>query len=252
MAPPALAAAPAAAGGTAGASAARSTASAHAAGASDTAALHALGVLLERQLGDFQLTESEFRAVAQGFADGYRHPAEAKSASAYVPQLKALESSRMLAASQREERAGQRFLDRVASLPRAHKTASGMVYLPIVEGAGASPKNGDMVTVQYTGRLIDGSVFDSSAQHGGSATFALGRIIPCWTEGLQLMKVGGRARLVCPASLAYGERGAGGVIKPGATLDFEVRLLAVRAGPPLPTLPAPPRVPGGGAAAIPH
>lgn len=205
------------------------------AAAPSAATLHALGVLIEKQqLADFDLSASEFRAVAQGFADGYRNPDAVKDAVKYVPQLRSLVTARVQEASQREQRAGERFLDHVANLPHARKTASGMVYVPIVQGSGAAPRNGDTVTVQYTGRFIDGTVFDSSAQHGGTATFKIGQIIPCWTEGLQLMKVGGKARLVCPASLAYGQRGAGGVIKPGSTLDFDVQLLAVRAGPPVP------------------
>lgn len=107
-----------------------------------------------------------------------------------------------------------------------------MVFVPIAQGSGATPAIGDQVTVQYTGKLTNGTVFDSSAQHGGTATFTLGRVIPCWNQGLQLMKVGGKARLVCPATLAYGSRGAGGVIPPGATLDFEVQLLGVHPSPP--------------------
>jgi FKBP-type peptidyl-prolyl cis-trans isomerase len=156
----------------------------------------------------------------------------ATEARTHVTQLQALEGTRAQQAAQREDRAGQRYLARIAAMPRAHRTASGLVYVPIAQGAGAAPTATDQVTVQYTGKLIDGSVFDSSAAHGGSASFTLGRVIPCWTEGLQLMKVGGSARLICPAALAYGDHGAGGVIKPGATLDFEVKLMAVHPAPP--------------------
>jgi FKBP-type peptidyl-prolyl cis-trans isomerase FkpA len=209
------------------------------AAAPTAAELHALGVLLSRQLGSFELSESEFRSVAQGFADGFQHPDTVTPARAYVSQLQALEQARAAVAEQREEHAGVRYVSRAAALPHARKTASGMVYLPLAQGSGATPKLGDQVTVQYTGKLTDGSVFDSSAEHGGTATFTLGRVIPCWNEGLQLMKVGGRARLVCPSGLAYSTHGAGGVIPPGATLDFDVQLLAVKAGPPPTAQPTP-------------
>jgi FKBP-type peptidyl-prolyl cis-trans isomerase FkpA len=106
--------------------------------------------------------------------------------------------------------------------------------------------------VNYEGRLIDGTVFDSSAQHGGQpATFAVGGIIPCWTEALQLMKVGGKSRIVCPAALAYGDRGAPPKIKPGSTLEFDIELISIE--PPLaaPTLPALPGAPGAPASTPP-
>ncbi|MGH8142285.1 MAG: FKBP-type peptidyl-prolyl cis-trans isomerase [Steroidobacteraceae bacterium] len=213
---------------------------AHSGAATQNATLHALGELLSQQVDDFQLTDSEFRAVLAGFADGYRHPAAVKQARSFVPQLQALERSRVTLVAQREEQAGRAYLNKAAASPGAHKTASGLVYVPITQGTGASPKVGDQVKVQYTGKLTDGSVFDSSRQHGGPATFTVGRVIPCWSEGLQLMKTGGKARLVCPASLAYGDRGVEDVIKPGATLDFDVELVDVQhpaARPPAAGLP---------------
>lgn len=233
--------------------AAHTAAPAAAAAAPSTAELHALGMLMSRQLGSFQLSESEFRSVAQGLADGFHHPSEIAQAQSFIPQLQAFEQGRAQIADQREERAGERYLNKVAALPHAHRESSGMVFLPIAQGTGATPALGDDVTVQYTGKLTDGSVFDSSAQHGGTATFTLGRVIPCWNQGLQLMKVGGKARLVCPASLAYGARGAGGVIPPGATLDFEVQLMGVKQGTPAGARPpfgaAPP---GAARPAAPH
>jgi FKBP-type peptidyl-prolyl cis-trans isomerase FkpA len=208
-------------------------AAAGAAADSETAQLHALGVLLSRQLGSFQLSDRELRAVLAGISDGIHHPETVKAAQAFVPQLQALERTRGQAQALQEEKAGAAFLTKAAALPHAQTTATGLVFVPLQVGSGPSPKIGDQVHVQYTGRLTDGTVFDSSAQHGGAVDFPLGRVIPCWDEGLQLMKVGGSARIVCPAKLAYGDRGAGDVIKPGATLDFEVHLLAIHpAAPP--------------------
>jgi FKBP-type peptidyl-prolyl cis-trans isomerase FkpA len=106
---------------------------------------------------------------------------------------------------------------------------SGLVFRSLKDGSGASPKASDVVRVHYRGTLPDGKEFDSSHARGEPAEFPLGRVIPCWTEGLQRMKVGGKAKLTCPPTIAYGTRGAGGVIGPNATLHFEVELLEVRA-----------------------
>ena len=107
-------------------------------------------------------------------------------------------------------------------------TASGLVYQSLREGSGASPAASDRVKVHYRGTLMDGREFDSSYARREPAEFPLDRVIPCWTEAVQRMKVGGKARLRCPPSIAYGERGAGqGVIPPNATLVFEVELLEI-------------------------
>jgi FKBP-type peptidyl-prolyl cis-trans isomerase FkpA len=106
-------------------------------------------------------------------------------------------------------------------------TASGLVYRSLTEGKGASPAPTDTVKVHYRGTLADGKEFDSSYKRGEPASFPLNRVIPCWTEGVQRMKVGGKARLTCPAKIAYGDSGAGGVIPPNATLTFEVELLDI-------------------------
>jgi FKBP-type peptidyl-prolyl cis-trans isomerase FkpA len=106
-------------------------------------------------------------------------------------------------------------------------TASGLVITHLVEGSGPSPGPRDTVRVHYHGTFEDGSVFDSSVERGQPARFPLDRVIPCWTEGLQLMKVGGKARLVCPPEIAYGAAGAPPRIPPNATLVFEVELLDV-------------------------
>jgi FKBP-type peptidyl-prolyl cis-trans isomerase FkpA len=107
-------------------------------------------------------------------------------------------------------------------------TASGLVYESLKEGAGASPAATDTVRVHYRGLLPDGKEFDSSYRRGQPAEFPLNRVIKCWTEGVQMMKPGGKARLTCPPAIAYGEQGAGGVIPPNATLLFEVELLDIK------------------------
>jgi FKBP-type peptidyl-prolyl cis-trans isomerase FkpA len=107
-------------------------------------------------------------------------------------------------------------------------TPSGLVYLSLRDGKGMSPLATDTVRVNYRGTFLDGREFDSSYKRGVPASFPLNRVIPCWTEGVQLMKVGGKAKLTCPSAIAYGERGAGnGEIPPNSILRFEVELLGI-------------------------
>jgi FKBP-type peptidyl-prolyl cis-trans isomerase FkpA len=207
---------------------------------------YALGVLLSQNLGTFNLSEQEFRQVLKGFTDGFRHHAKLEDAQKLVPALQNVERERGQVLMQRQKAAGAALLAKVAMLHGAHKTASGLVFVNTVPGTGPAPKATDQVKVQYTGKLIDGTTFDSSLSRGEPATFPLAGIIPCWREALQLMKVGGKARVVCPSDLAYGDRGRPPVIPPGATLDFQVELLAVMpapAGPPRPILPGPAGLP---------
>lgn len=119
-------------------------------------------------------------------------------------------------------------IDKAAAEKGAVKTDSGMVYRALKEGTGLQPKDTDTVRVHYKGTLPDGTEFDSSYRRGEPTEFPLNRVIKCWTEGVQKMKVGGMAKLTCPPALAYGERGAGRAVPPNATLLFEVELLAIR------------------------
>ena len=119
------------------------------------------------------------------------------------------------------------FYEKAASEPGAVKAPSGLIYRELTSGSGPSPKATDVVTVNYRGTLIDGTEFDSSYKRNMPAQFPLNMVIPCWTEGVQRMRIGGKARLVCPASIAYGERGAPPDIPPGATLVFEIELLGI-------------------------
>ena len=115
-----------------------------------------------------------------------------------------------------------------AKEPGAVVTASGLVYRSLKDGSGASPSATDKVKVHYRGTFPDGKEFDSSYGRNEPAEFPLNRVIKCWTEGVQMMKVGGKAKFVCPSDIAYGAQGApGGGIPPGATLIFEVELLGI-------------------------
>jgi FKBP-type peptidyl-prolyl cis-trans isomerase FkpA/FKBP-type peptidyl-prolyl cis-trans isomerase FklB len=193
----------------------------------DDKTLYALGSALGRNISSFDLTEAELEKVKVGFADAALHKEPKLDASTYFPKIQELQNSRLAASGEKEKKAGEEFLAKAASEQGAQKTASGLVYAVIKEGTGPAPKPTDTVKVHYHGTLTDGKVFDSSVQRNEPATFPLNGVIPCWTEGVQLMKVGGKNRLVCPASIAYGDRGAPPDIKPGSTLVFEVELLGI-------------------------
>jgi FKBP-type peptidyl-prolyl cis-trans isomerase FkpA len=126
-----------------------------------------------------------------------------------------------------ESSSPQAFLDKAAAEPGAVKTSSGLIYKELSPGNGASPKATDTVKVHYRGTLTDGTEFDSSYKRNEPAELGLNQVIPCWTEGVQRMKVGGKSRLVCPSSIAYGDSGRPPVIPGGATLVFEIELLSV-------------------------
>lgn len=123
--------------------------------------------------------------------------------------------------------AGEKFLKENGARAEVKTTASGLQYEVLEEGSGKQPTTSDQVTVHYTGKLIDGTVFDSSVERGAPATFGVTQVIPGWVEALQLMKEGAKWRLYIPSALAYGPNGAGGVIGPNATLIFDVELIKV-------------------------
>ena len=188
--------------------------------------LYALGAAVARNLAEFHLSETELKTVQAGVADQVLGKTQLEP-SDYFAQIRALQGARVAATAAVEKKAGDEFLTKAAAEKGATKTASGLVIKSLRDGKGPSPKAENTVEVQYHGTLIDGTVFDSSVERKEPATFQLSSVIPCWTEGLQLMKVGGKSRLVCPATIAYGERGAPPSIKPNSTLIFEVELLAI-------------------------
>ena len=122
---------------------------------------------------------------------------------------------------------GREFMEQNAKNDSVVQTQSGLQYMVLKEGTGAKPGPTDEVTVHYTGRLLDGTVFDSSVDRGEPATFPLDKVIPGWTEGLQLMSEGSKYRLFIPSELAYGSQGSGDKILPNATLIFDVELIKV-------------------------
>jgi FKBP-type peptidyl-prolyl cis-trans isomerase FkpA len=144
-----------------------------------------------------------------------------------VSLLTAIFSIATISCSSTPESKSSAFLEKAAAEPGASKTASGLIYRELRAGSGASPAATSTVKVNYRGTLVDGTEFDSSYKRNEPAEFPLNQVIPCWTEGVQKMKVGGKSQLVCPANIAYGEAGRPPVIPGGATLVFEIELLSV-------------------------
>jgi FKBP-type peptidyl-prolyl cis-trans isomerase FkpA/FKBP-type peptidyl-prolyl cis-trans isomerase FklB len=201
----------------------------------DQKVLYAIGLALSQSLNDFALSEAELEVVKTGLTDGALKRPNGIDVQAYLPKIQQLAQARSSVVADKEKKAGDAFLAKAAAEPGVKKTASGAIVKTLKEGSGASPAATDRVTVHYQGTLVDGTVFDSSLKRGAPATFPLNGVIKCWTEGVQLMKVGGSSKLTCPADLAYGERPPpGSAIPPGATLIFEVELLGIEkpAAPP--------------------
>jgi len=187
--------------------------------------LYAVGLALHRNLQSLELSEAELALVLAAIADAQAGKPAVKLEE-YGPKLQALAQERAGKRAAAEKEKSKGFLEQAAARPGAQRTASGLVYLETQAGSGASPVATDKVKVHYRGTLTDGTEFDSSIARGTPAEFPLDGVIACWTEGLQKMKVGGKAKLVCPSDIAYGDRGRPS-IPPGATLVFEVELLEI-------------------------
>ena len=190
--------------------------------------LYALGQVMARQAATFSLTSAELDPVQRGFRDGVLGAKSAVDMSVYGPKIQPLAKARQEVMAEKASAAGREQLAKAETAEGALKTNSGLVYLALREGKGTQPAPTDTVSVHYRGTLPDGTEFDSSYQRKKPTEFPLNGVIPCWTEGVQKMKVGGKARLTCPPEIAYGARGAGGVIPPNATLTFEVELLSIK------------------------
>jgi FKBP-type peptidyl-prolyl cis-trans isomerase FkpA len=196
--------------------------------------LYALGLILGRNLSVFHLTPEELTAVQKGLGDSVKGTTPEVELATYGPKVDELARTRAMAGAEAEKKRGQEAVEKAALEEGASRSASGAVFRSLRAGTGVSPKATDTVQVHYEGRLLDGTVFDSSIKRGQPAEFALNGVIPCWTEGVQKMKVGEKAHLVCPASTAYGDRGSPPAIPPGATLTFEVELLGIGKAAPKP------------------
>jgi len=189
--------------------------------------LYAIGLVLGQQINDFKLTAGEFDIVSLGMKDAVLGLEPKAALDVYGPRIQLLMQERMQAVAAAEKQASDAWVAEQAALPGAQRSATGVVVISMTEGTGANPTADSTVKVHYHGTLRDGTVFDSSVQRGEPIEFPLNGVIPCWTEGVQKIKVGGKAKLVCPADTAYGDQGSGS-IPGGAALAFEVELLAIQ------------------------
>jgi FKBP-type peptidyl-prolyl cis-trans isomerase FkpA len=193
----------------------------------DDKTLYALGLAAGQSIAPFQLTPAELALVEAGLTDAVTGAKPKVELAQYEQKLQALYQARMRAGSEKQKAGAKAYLDQAAKETGAKKTDSGLVYTIEKEGSGAQPTAADTVKVNYEGKLTDGTVFDSSYKRNEPVEFPLGGVIKCWTEGVQKLKVGGKAKLVCPSDIAYGDRGKPPTIPGGATLVFEVELLEI-------------------------
>lgn len=192
----------------------------------DQKTLYFLGQAVSSKIKQFEFTPEETKFIVQGFSESLSGE-KSKADETYGMKLNAYLAKKQEAIVAKQKDAAKPFLAKMAKEKGAQKLPSGVIVIPVKAGKGAYPKASDMVKVHYHGTFPDGKVFDSSVERGQPAEFPLGGVIPCWTEGVQKIKVGGKAKLVCPSDTAYGDQGAGGTIPGGATLVFEVELLEI-------------------------
>ena len=188
--------------------------------------VYALGLQVYRSLAQFDLSPAELELIERALADATAGK-PAVDVNEWAPRLQPFGQARSARVAEKQKAASTAYLAKAAAEPGALKTESGLIYMDLQPGTGASPKASDSVKVNYRGTLIDGTEFDSSYKRNQPAQFPLSGVIRCWTEGVQKMKVGGKARLVCPSEIAYGDNGHPPAIPGGATLIFEIELLEI-------------------------
>ncbi len=190
--------------------------------------IYALGLSVYKSLGQFDLSPHEIEILKRAISDSAAGK-PAVDLNEWGPKIGPLGRERSSRVTERQKAASKAYLEKAAAEPGAVRSESGLIYLELKAGTGNSPKATDTVKVHYRGTLVDGTEFDSSYRRNEPAQFALNGVVPCWTEGVQKMKTGGKAMLVCPSNLAYGDQGRPS-IPGGATLIFEIELLEIVGG----------------------
>lgn len=204
----------------------------------DVQVFEAFGYLVGQRfnLTELGVSEAEKAAVMKGLEAAFGGEQGKFSPEEFGPEIQRVLGGRQQAAQAKaaEKAKGEAasYFDELKKNPAVKSTDSGLHYEVIAEGSGPKPKPTDTVRVHYTGKLVDGTQFDSSVDRGEPAEFPLNGVIPGWTEGLQLVGVGGKLKLHIPSQLGYGEQGAGGMIPPNATLVFDVELLEIKGEAP--------------------
>ena len=194
----------------------------------DDKTFYAMGFMLGSNLQRLNLKDAELSALYKGLVASAKGVKPEIELQIYQPKIQTMFKDRMEKVAKSEKENGGKFIeDYLKKNPKAKKTASGLVYEVLKEGKGKTPKATDTVEVHYHGTLTTGEVFDSSVERNKTISFPLNRVIKGWTEGLQLMKEGGKVRLVIPPELGYGDNGAPPKIPGGATLVFEVELFKI-------------------------
>lgn len=202
----------------------------------DDKTVYAIGVDMGTRIKTLDLSKNEMAMLKMGIDDGASSTKPQVELKTYIPKVGEMLRGRQKKFAEKEAKESEAFMKKAEA--SGTKTESGLVYVEKKAGSGESPKASDRVKVNYHGTLRGGDVFDSTKDRGQPATFRLDRVIKCWTEGVQKMKVGGVSELYCPAALAYGDRGAPPKIPPGSALKFEVELLEIVKGDAKPAAPA--------------
>ncbi|MBW2314169.1 MAG: FKBP-type peptidyl-prolyl cis-trans isomerase [Deltaproteobacteria bacterium] len=195
-------------------------------------AFYTLGFFVMSRASEFELDEREKGLVLSGARDALEGEDAVVDTEVYQQRLAAIFRERQSRGADGEKLDSQKWVNTFAEKSGAVKTPSGLVFIETSAGEGSRPAATDTVRVHYHGTMRDGTIFDSSVDRGTPAVFPLNRVIPCWTEALQRMSVGGKAEVVCPSSIAYGDRGAPPKIQPGSALHFDVELIEIVEGPP--------------------
>ena len=187
---------------------------------------YAMGSLMGTRLKSIELNDNEINMIVQGLKDSAKGVSTDIDLAKYRGEVQNVFRNRMQKNTDKFKQDGETYVAKYVATGGT-KSDKGFAYKILKEGTGAKPKATDTVKVHYHGTLIDGKVFDSSVERGKEVSFPLNRVIKCWTEGMQLVGVGGKIQLVCPSELAYGDHGAPPKIPGGSTLVFDVELFSI-------------------------